>query len=494
MNIEDLVRRSMNDMVRVVPPRPELADQVLRGARRRQQVTRMAVAGGASLVVAGGTTLAVADPLGLWENSDVSSSHSDPGLGPADESSDAATDADPDEAATDADPDEAAPDAEPPAPETANDVVDLDDLSSGAAPDTPWYADGTIHLGDTAVPFDADFGSLRALEPVNGGAAVLTTPAGDEYEHGPYEVYLVGQDGTVEQLADSITFSLAVSPDGSRIAWAEHEFSADNGSGPSRTVLNVADATTGELIHTREQTGDEGHIGGVMGFLEADRLVLDSANNSPDGVYVWEPTADTISPWTDFGFTQVLAPSGEFGVFVPPNEAEDSSSAVVDTRTEQVLWSPGEDHVAAFSPDGRYAAVVAQQGPPMFVDGIHVSELQHLQAGDVIDVGGTEVTVTDEMIDAASGFDDWRDNWDGRSDLVLVDARTGDEVLRRDVEHPGQITWESAESVVFAAWQDGSQMALVRCTVAGACELATEPVDTSAAPDGPRQPYDLGGY
>jgi hypothetical protein len=77
-------------------------------------------------------------------------------------------------------------------------------------------------------------------------------------------------------------------------------------------------------------------------------------------------------------------------------------------------------------------------------------------------------------------------------DLVVVEARTGEEVLRIDVESTQRFAWEPNGDLVFEAWQDSSRMALVRCSLDGDCELATEPRTADAPPDAPKPPYHLG--
>lgn len=463
MNIEDLIKDSVDEMVRDVPARTNLADDALRRARRGQHVTRLTVASGATLALVGGA-VAVTDPLGLWAQPSSSKLGPQSGQGQEDPGEDASP--------------------------TGSGVIDIEELSLGAAPDVPWYADGAVHLGDTAVPFDVEFAELRDLEPVTGGAVALTVPDNDGAHKG-FGLYLIKEDGEVWDLAESFFGDAAVSGDGTLVAWSDEAWGPGPGDGPSSVTLRVAETATGEVVATKQQTGSGGDFAGVAAFLDNDRVVLDSTDNSPDGVYLWDLTADTVTPWLDYGFTRTFAPSSDVGAFVKRNGADGANTYVVDTATEQVLWST-EDSVASFSPDGRYAALTASQGPSRMIDGFEAMLLRGYDPGDVIEVNGEDVTITREMLDAAAEWQEWHDNWDGRSDLVIVDARTGQEVVRFDVTYPQRIAWEPDGTLVFEAWRDVERMALVRCTVDGECELATEPREAKEHPGAFRPPYNLG--
>lgn len=425
MTLEDQVRDALDDLAQRVPPRAGLADAVLREARRRRVKVRLVTAGGTIAAVAAGAAFVVADALGA-ANPDLGT------VGPA--------------AGQPADPPDDAPGQEVTGPITV--PLDTDRLAEGAAPAVPWYADGVLHHGDVAVPLEGDFAGFRALTEVAGGFVVLLVESGIDNTDGN-QLALVTSDGRRTVLDDGAIYDVAVSGDGTMIAWGVHDWSTHGpGDGPGRTLLRVADARTGDIVHEREQTGAEGSVGVAKGFLPDGRVVLDNATNSPSGVLLWDPAAGTVTPWTDYGFTTAVAPGGELAVLTPPNEAADRTPGVVDTVTGETIWAMPPDHFAsaqAFSPDGRHLAVVAAPGLP-----------------------GAE-----EFEDAERFGEGVEDQLDVPRSVVVLDARSGEPVLTVDGTEPANITWERDGSLVVEVWDEaGATHSLVRCSLDGRCELA----------------------
>ncbi|WP_116952272.1 WD40 repeat domain-containing protein [Jiangella endophytica] len=422
---EQRLRDALDEFARGVPPRAGLADAVLRQASRRRTVLRLAAAGGTAVAVAAGTTFVLTDPLPAGR---VDLGSVDPAAAPP------------------------AP-AQTPAPDPVIDA-DLDALPAGAAAAVPWYSGGVIHHGAAEVPFDVEFAAIRSLSAVAGGYVVLTADA--EGQDGN-ELWLVSSGGERTRLARGAVYSMAVSADGALLGWAEHDWSAGSlDDGPGRTLLYVADAATGEVRHRREQTGADGPVGSVRGFLGPGRVVVDSATNAPSGVYVWDLEADTVTPWTEFGFTTAVSPTGELAAVVPPNEAADRSPAVVDGVTGEVRWRAPQNATigtGGFSPDGRYVAEVLEIGPPP-------AELPR-----------TPGALT---------------SYDYAYEIVVADAATGAPVRTIRGLQPAVVTWEPDGALLVQAAED-DRTALVRCFVDGGCELADPIRDTS---DG--RPYDLG--
>ncbi|HEX5995178.1 MAG TPA: hypothetical protein VFY84_08575, partial [Jiangellales bacterium] len=197
------------------------------------------------------------------------------------------------------------------------------------------------------------------------------------------------------------------------------------------------------------------------GFLDEKRILVNAADNSDQGVYVWDLAADTIDPWMDgYDGATTLTSSGGIGAFVADGDDGTTTTAFIDTATEEVLWTTTNWLIAlAFSPDGRYAAFFEVPWPDYLRD-------------------------AEAAGDAPSTYP--------RRELVVVETRSGDEVARLDIEHAARFAWEPDGSLVFEAWQDSSQMALVRCDLDGDCELATEPRATDIHPDAAQPPYHLG--
>ncbi|AYY13826.1 hypothetical protein EF847_15095 [Actinobacteria bacterium YIM 96077] len=479
MNIERLVKDTVHDMGEQVPARTGLADDVLHQARRRKHATRTAVVGGVTVAAMAGATVGVTDPLGLW-------SAPDPGTGI--EGGPAAAGQNGSSGNTSAAEEGNAPGNEGDASST---VVELDGLDTGDAPATPWYSEGAIHLGDAEVPFDVSFGHLRELEAVEGGAVALTAHE-DDGEHRGHAVHLIRENGDVEKIAESSIFSIRVSADGTLVAWAEHEMDEATGS-PVRTTVRVYDVTAGEVVHSRTQEDDLGDVGGVAGFLDDNQVVLNSAKNSPDGVYIWNIVEDSVTSWLDYGFARSFAPSGTVGAFMPPNDAPDRDTSIVDTETGEEMWTANRGTFPGFSAEGEYAALIMLHGPSPWIDGVHAQQILELEpdVGHTVTINGEEFTITQEMLDHARKYRERQENSDGRRDLVIVDAATGEEVTRFDVPDPAQATWESNDSLVFQATED-DETALVRCTVGGECELATEPRAVDTPIDVSDSPYLLG--
>jgi hypothetical protein len=420
MTLEDQVRDALDDLVTRVPPRAGLADTVLRQAHRRRTAVRLVAAGTTAVAVAAGTVFVISDPLGT-DGADLGT------VGPAagEPGEDQGQDA-------------------PAEPVT----LDVDHLPAGPAPSVPWYADGVLHSGDVEVPVEGDFSGFRALSEVAGGFAVLFVESGVDNTDGN-QLALISRDGQRTVLDDGAIYDLAVSGDGTMIAWAVHDWATHGpDDGPGRTLLRVADARTGDVVYEREQTGAEGSVGVAKGFLGDGRVVLDNATNAPGGIFLWDAAADTVTPWTGYGFTNAVAPGGELAVLTPPNEAADSAPGVVDTATGERLWTIPPDHFAgaqAFSPNGQYLAVVAAPGLP------DAQEFEDAERnGEVID-GELDVP---------------------RS-IVVLDARSGEPMLTIEDTGPGNVTWESDGSLVFEVWDEATATrSLVRCSLDARCELA----------------------
>ncbi|HEX6337783.1 MAG TPA: hypothetical protein VFZ85_12565 [Jiangellaceae bacterium] len=427
MKINEIVKDGVDELARGLPPRPDLADHALRQARRRTRAVRLAVASGATLAVAGVTAISGIDftePAGSGA----------PELGPASDN-----------------------------PPTDAVSISLNDLSAGESPAVPWFADGALHVGDSQVPLDVDVHALGRLQRVAGGFLATVTPpeaADGSHEH---PLYFVSDGGESTALADAwVPGGARTSADGSLIAWAAGDWDAEFAGRGTNTTLVVADAATGDVLH--ERPASLGPDTSVVGFLDDNRILVTAANNSDEGVYVWDLAADRVDPWMDrYDGATALTSSGDIGAFVSSDDGT-LTTAVVDIATEKVLWrTTNRLRANAFSPDGQYAAFLVTPS----ADELREQEM-------LVEAGGDLPTT------------------DGRLDLVVVDAQTGEEVVRFEAEHPERLAWEPNGALVFEAWQDSSQMALVRCSLDGDCELATEPRSADALPDASQPPYHLG--
>ncbi|WP_233552881.1 sigma factor-like helix-turn-helix DNA-binding protein [Jiangella rhizosphaerae] len=327
--------------------------------------------------------------------------------------------------------------------ETAGDgMLDLGRLGTGPAPEVPWYEDGALHVGDRSTPADlaVEPGSDDlVVERVRDGYAVwIWEPVPDAY--GRSTLTLVRDDGERIVLADGDVTPPVVSPDGERIAWGlqNHDRVRDEDAlehGLTSTVV-VADAG-GAVVAELPDTPSPGIR--PRGFLADGRLALEAGANTAWGVDAWEPGGEVTPLRQDVGVT-AMSPTGDLALLQGTDAAQ-----LTDLATGTELWSFDDGAEARLSPDGRYLAALSWEGAPA-----------------------------------------------GRPRQVVIrEARTGDEVARLDVQEAGALRWESPTTVVISSYQDGSA-ALVRCTVGGECELATEPRQLDDDPGTYDSPYVLG--
>ncbi|TDC49561.1 hypothetical protein E1212_17980 [Jiangella ureilytica] len=436
MTLEDHLRDALDDLVTRVPPRAGLADAVLREANRRRAKVRLATAGTTVAAVAAGTMFVVADPLAV-DGADLGT------IGPAAREP---------------------ADAGDPGPGTVD--LDVAGLAEGPAPaGAPWITDGVLRVDDQEFALPDDISRIQTIEAVAGGVAVLTVPPAESPDGSPdLRLLLLSPDGGRTELGDGPIYGFGVSADRTLIAWARHDWAthAPDG-GPGRTLLYVADAATGEVLHERVQSGDGGSMGSVRGFLGDGRVLLDAATNAPTGLALWDPEADTVTPWTGYGFANAVSPGAGLAVLSPTNEAANRVPAVVDADGETRWELPPDTHVPqhGFSPDGRHLAVIVSPG---------LTEAQERAERRLQDEGGYATI-------------------DVPRSVVVFDAVTGERELTVDGTEPGTVTWEPDGSLVFEVWNDDRTVAgLVRCSLDGRCELAARPQDV----DGGRLPY-LGG-
>jgi hypothetical protein len=333
-------------------------------------------------------------------------------------------------------------------------TIALDELPTGELPMVPWFADGALHVGASNASFDVDARFLNSLLRVGDGYLATVTPNDSPVGAHENPLYLVPDDGAPTMLAGGWVTGVTAGP-GNLVAWAAGDWDAEFAGEASTTTLTVADATTGDVLH--ERLAPLGPDTSVVGFLDENRILVTAANNRREGVYVWNVDADTLDGWMPgYNAAIALTPSGDIGAF--GQDAGENGTVVVDTDSGQVLWTTDYLSARTFSPDGQYAAFL--QG---WFEAIDEEAAQQGSASEA-----------------------------GTANLVVVEARTGEEVLRIDAESTQRFAWEPDGSLVFEAWQDSSQMALVRCSLDGDCELATEPRAADVPPDASQPPYHLG--
>jgi hypothetical protein len=263
-----------------------------------------------------------------------------------------------------------------------------------------------------------DLPDWTSFEPVDGGYLVTGT------ENGQWRLQLVGLDGTQKLTARG---SAVVSNDGRQIAWAT----------PDGTV-NVADARTGKILHSI-------HVGkgGLGGFL-GEQVLLTIGSNTPESseVQAWDPRTGKLTAWRDFADVQSTY-GADLAAVVPrfaqgPVIDREDCSAVIDTDNgNRELWRVcpkqyGSASIRGFSPDGRYAVVwIMNEGQTL-------------------------------------------------PNYTIADAQTGRPVLTI-MGYSGTMEWEDEELFLLASYSLQGERRIVRCTVAGTCELATEGRPRTAA-------------
>ncbi|WP_053207273.1 WD40 repeat domain-containing protein [Jiangella muralis] len=370
------------------------------------------------------------------------------------------------------------PPAEEPAPGVPDVVLDLGTLGRGPEPAVPWYEPaGTLHFGTEQAPhvIESDYPALRR---VDGGFVVWDELSVDQAERSL--VFVPGNGGYTEEIAGGPISLPVVSPDGIRVAWAVSNGDVDTGTSTSTSTLIVADATTGEV--QEELPGVPGSSTKPMGFLDDDTILVEAGANTVSGLHTWE-LGGGLTPYRDETGVAAVSPAGD--LLALTGDAGGGID-VVDVASDATLWTLRDGYPLAFSPDGRYLAV----GTEPVRNWVTPEDLATARPGDVIARDEHEVTVTQDMLDTAARYPD---GWERIEHLVILDARTGAELLRVEGELP-ELTavWESGTSVVFDAYQDSAEAALVRCTVGAGCELATDPAALDDDPDTYDVPYLLG--
>lgn len=329
----------------------------------------------------------------------------------------------------------------PPASGAGDGVIELDGLATGAPPEVPWYEGGALHFGDATTPADVSW-DAEADEPVirriRDGYVVWTWESDPERAYGRSMLTLVHDDGEQVVLADGDVTPPAVSPDGERIAWGvpNRDWVLDEEAREDglTSVVMVADAA-GEVV--AELPDAPGPTALPKGIWEDGRVVIEAGANEAWGVHLWEPGGAVTPVRSDVGIE--AASAGTLAVLTGDGGAE-----VTDLVTGAVLRPFRDGDEPRFNADSQYLASISRPGE----------------------------------------FED-------PDELVIRDNLSGEEVVRVAFRAVHGLAWESRTTVVIDAYDD-TGATLVRCTVGGDCELATErrPVDDD--PTTFDSPYVLG--
>jgi hypothetical protein len=161
-------------------------------------------------------------------------------------------------------------------------TIDLDKLKRGPDPKVPWYAGGVIHDGSQVTPVDHGMGDW-AFETVQFrvaagayGVSVNHPEGGDSWNA------LIDRQGKVLERADI----QAVSADGSLVAWLEAVPKSRS------SVPVVRDLKTGRTTRGKTQP-----IAGVDGFVGTKVLYTTLVRGGyVEGMALWDPATDTNEP------------------------------------------------------------------------------------------------------------------------------------------------------------------------------------------------------
>jgi hypothetical protein len=320
---------------------------------------------------------------------------------------------------------------------------DVSKLPQGAPPAIPYFADGRLHNGEQEIGLtrrsdDAIF------TPVYGGYLVQVT--NNDVDADPFNrVMLVDAAGNkvrdLPLINEHAPHALpAVSADGRTIAWPEWTAS---GSG---SKLVVGDSATGKVLHSKVIADvpfpyPVGFVGQKVVFAaglpaETDLAFGKAVKDLGSGVTgIWDPASGGISAIDEAGAARGV---DDFEHILTGTNPAQTCPAVYDATTNRRLWRTcGME----FSKLSRSGVVIGEE--------------------DVFEPDKTRT--------------------------VILDAVTGRRLLEIKGSYSEAIAWEQGDDFLLVAG-DGQGAVIVRCSLAGHCERATEPlpgINISVLPDKP---------
>jgi hypothetical protein len=302
-------------------------------------------------------------------------------------------------------------------------TFNLDELTRGEAPKVPWYTPGVIHDGDRefAVPgLGPDAGVF--FTPVGDGFLVLDYADGSTTDA---RARLKNANGEVIMTMPPGSFSnMIVSGDGSRLAWAEPTPDQNDWA----NTLVVADARTGEELHRKLlDMSDPRPVAFLGGNVVWD---TDSADGGVTGL--WDPETGKVSTVRGIGRTADV--HGQVLLANTVLDPEEPCPGLIDhARGDRKLWSTCNHALNAISADGRY-------------------------------VFGQSPTTNAIVFEASNG-----------EVLLEVDASSSGAIGNWAVEPNGDVLFDVDD---IKSDTEGRQ-AIVRCSLDGRCELATDIVEST---------------
>jgi hypothetical protein len=232
---------------------------------------------------------------------------------------------------------------------------------------------------------------------------------------------------------------------GGAVAWAMHDADAEGQPSDGDTIVYAAsidgsDASTVQTsMHVKQVMGVAGGYV-VFNAVDGDKDVVATAHMSG-------PSGDVYESWPSLKTATAVSPTGEqiVGELTDPERGQRHCSFMLDPDSGDPVWHSCDWRPLEFSADG--SRVLA--------------------------------------IDAATeGL--------GPRNMAVLDAATGDVVRTFTTRGTfGRATFEDDDTIIaVVAVED--EASIVRCTVTGDCELATEPATVAPSePDSVLTPYQL---
>lgn len=320
-----------------------------------------------------------------------------------------------------------------PLPDKLHRTINVRRLREGPPPTIPWIVDTAIHHGESSIPLGAEPDSFVQL---NEGYVVRTRL---DDQDSTWRLDFVRTDGESTELARGAVSVPAAKRDHTWVMWTRAGFEP----GGAKTVYYASAQEDGIVYDPGLGVLTDADYTPV-GFVNEEYGFLMNAAGWTDAVQAWDLGGGTASFPSELGVTAV-SQAGNYASFIRRYDEEDRPCATIVTIDSWFVndrWESCEIYPVSFSLDGRYAVAIDSR-----TDGL------------------------------------------GPSSLVIVDAATGKRRLTLDVGLTQQVRWESDGRLLFDAWT-GNQLALVRCTVSGACERAT-PIRRHDAGEDPRSPFIL---
>lgn len=292
-------------------------------------------------------------------------------------------------------------------------TIDLAKLPMGEAPRVPWYSDGKIHDRGRDIPVGkVKQGSQVEFIPVAGGYLVSDCCASPD--DNPGRTRLIGTDGHVKKTLPEMPI---VSADGRRLAWTEPA-----AANSDRRDLVLADAKTGEHLQKSGDLGIEAPtpVGFARGLVAFGTDTADGGSTN-----MWNPETGEVTTIKGLQAAQITNGSDLLvaATKVEPETGETTCSAVHDMTVHHLLWQTCDLRLWSLSTDGRY------------VFG---------------DAGNGDLAPT-----------------------TVAEATNGHPLLELSRAWISNPTVETDGSMLFQATQ-AERQALIRCTLDGNCERATE--------------------